>query len=123
MRSYPTVTARVDSGYRGLAKAFPDRICAPPPAPGKDAPVETIAVYKQARTRQSSRRICVEHAIAEHKQWRPMQPYLGRREAYAEHRRTTPRRLRLDSGDSTATSHASCTPCSSPTSTTLNDAR
>ena len=36
------------------------------------------------RTKQSSRRICVEHANAEHKQWRPLQRYTGRRESYAE---------------------------------------
>jgi len=84
LRYYPAVMARVDTGYRGLAKAFPDRVCAPPPKPPKDAPAEQIAAYKQARTRQSSRRICVEHAIAEHKQWRPLQRYIGRREAYAQ---------------------------------------
>ena len=84
LRHYPTVTARVDTGYRGLAKAFPDRVCAPPPKPAKDAPAEQIAAYKQARTQQSSRRICIEHAIAEHKQWRPLQRYVGRREAYAQ---------------------------------------
>ena len=84
LRYYPTVMARVDTGYRGLAKAFPDRVCAPPPKPAKDAPAEEIAAYKQACTRQSSRRICVEHAIAEHKQWRPLQRYIGRREAYAQ---------------------------------------
>ncbi len=84
LRYYPTVMARVDTGYRGLAKAFPDRVCAPPPKPAKDAPAEEIAAYKQARTRQSSRRICVEHAIAEHKQWRPLQRYIGRREVYAQ---------------------------------------
>ena len=28
LRYYPTVMARVDTGYRGLAKAFPDRVCA-----------------------------------------------------------------------------------------------
>jgi hypothetical protein len=84
LRDYPTVMARVDTGYRGLAKAIPDRVCAPPPKPSKDAPAEQIAAYKQARTRQSSGRICVEHAIAEHKQWRPLQRYIGRREAYAQ---------------------------------------
>jgi hypothetical protein len=87
---YPTVTARVDTGYRGLAKAFPDRVCAPPLPPAKDAPHEEIAAYKQARKQQSSQRICVEHAIAEHKQWRPLQRYLGRRDAYP--RRTWPSR-------------------------------
>ncbi len=84
LRQYPTVTARVDTGYRGLAKAFPDQVCAPPPPPAKTAPAEAVAAFQQARKRQSSRRICVEHAIAEHKQWRPLQRYLGRREAYAE---------------------------------------
>jgi hypothetical protein len=43
LRYYPTVMARVDTGYRGLAKAFPDRVCAPPPKPPKDAPAEQIA--------------------------------------------------------------------------------
>jgi hypothetical protein len=84
LRQHPAVTTRVDSGYRGLAKAFPDQVSAPPLPPAKDAPPDTIAAYKQARTLQSSRRICVEHAIAEHKQWRPLQRYLGRREAYPE---------------------------------------
>ncbi len=71
-------------GYRGLAEAFPGRVLAPPPAPRKDAPAEAIAAYRQACIRQSSGRICVEHAIAEYNQWRPLQRYLGRREAYAE---------------------------------------
>src|SRR6266511_276354 len=66
LRQYPTVTARVDTGYRGLAKAFPDQVCAPPPPPAKTAPAEAVAAFQQARKRQSSRRICVEHAIAEH---------------------------------------------------------
>nr|WP_240103580.1 hypothetical protein [Streptomyces sp. MUM 16J] len=34
------------------------------------------------KRRQSSRRICVEHANAEHRQW--LQRYTGRRETYAE---------------------------------------
>ncbi|MDI5904821.1 MULTISPECIES: hypothetical protein [Streptomyces] len=33
---------------------------------------------------KNSMRICVEHANAEHKQWRPLQRYLGRREYYDE---------------------------------------
>ncbi|WP_323748892.1 hypothetical protein [Streptomyces sp. PR69] len=36
------------------------------------------------RRRQSSTRICVEHANAEHRQWRPLQRYTGRREEYGE---------------------------------------
>ncbi|WP_240802120.1 transposase [Streptomyces sp. A1136] len=37
-----------------------------------------------ARHQQSSGRICVEHANAEHKQWRTLQCYLGRREYFDE---------------------------------------
>ena len=81
---HPTVTARVDTGDRGLAKQFPDQVSAPPLPPAKDAPPEAVSAYQQARTLQSSRRICVEHAIAEHKQWRTLQRYLGRRGAYGE---------------------------------------
>ncbi|MEU2835472.1 hypothetical protein ABZ667_44180, partial [Streptomyces lavendulae] len=38
----------------------------------------------EQRRRQSSRRICVEHAIGEEKKWRPLQRYTGRREYYPE---------------------------------------
>jgi DDE superfamily endonuclease/Helix-turn-helix of DDE superfamily endonuclease len=84
LRQHPTVRVRVDTGYRGLAKAFPDQVSAPPLPPAKDAPDTVIAAWKQARRQQSSRRICIEHAIAEHKQWRTLQRYLGRRDAYPE---------------------------------------
>ncbi len=84
LRQHPRVRIRVDTGYRGLAKAFPTQVSVPPLPPAKDAPPDTIIAYKQARTLQSSRRICIEHAIAEHKQWRPLQRYLGRRDAYPE---------------------------------------
>jgi len=83
-RQHPTVTANVDAGYRGLAKAFPDQVCAPPPKPNKDAPAEQVAAYQQARKQQSSQRICVEHANAEHKQWRTLQRWIGRRDYYAQ---------------------------------------
>jgi hypothetical protein len=59
-------------------------VCAPPLPPAKHAPAEEVAAYKRARKHQSSGRIGVEHASAEHKQWRCLQRYLGRREAYAE---------------------------------------
>jgi hypothetical protein len=83
-RQYPQVRAKVDAGYRGLAREFPDQVQAPPLKPKKDAPPEDIAAYEEQRHRQSSERICVEHANAEHKQWRPLQRYLGRREDFDE---------------------------------------
>ncbi|WTE65685.1 transposase [Streptomyces sp. NBC_01615] len=81
---YPTVKAKVNAGYRGLAKRFPDQVQAPPKKPGKDVPAEVVKAWEKARKQQSSERICVEHANAEHKQWRPLQRYIGRREYYDE---------------------------------------
>jgi hypothetical protein len=84
LAQHPTVTTTVDSGYQGLAKAFPDQVHAPPPKPSKDAPAEAVAAHAAARKQQSSRRICVEHAVAEPKQWRPLQRWIGRRQYYAQ---------------------------------------
>jgi hypothetical protein len=83
-RQYPQVKAKVDAGYRGLAKEFPDRVQAPPLKPKKDAAPEETAAYEVRRHEQSSERICVEHANAGHKQWRPLQRYPGRREYFDE---------------------------------------
>ena len=82
-RQYPQVKAKVDAGYRGLAREF-RQVQAPPPKPKKDTPPEETAEYESRRHEQSSERICVEHANAEHKQWRPLQRYLGRREHFDE---------------------------------------
>ena len=81
---FPQVKAKVDAGYRGLAKEFPDQVEAPPLKPKKDAPPDETAACEAQRHRQSSERICVEHANAEHKQWRTLQRYLGRREHFDE---------------------------------------
>jgi hypothetical protein len=81
---FPQVQAKVDAGYRGLAKEFPDQVQVPPRKPEKDAAPEEIAAYDEQRHRQSPERICVEHANAEHKQWRTLQRYLGRREEFDE---------------------------------------
>ena len=62
---YPQVKAKVDAGYRGLAKEFPDQMQAPPLKPKKDATVGETAAYETGRHSQSSERICVEHANAE----------------------------------------------------------
>lgn len=81
---FPQVKAKVDAGYRGLAKQFPDQVEAPPLRPKKDAPPEEVAAWEAARKKQSSERIPVEHANAEHKQWRPLQRWIGRRAYYDE---------------------------------------
>jgi hypothetical protein len=81
---FPNVKAKVDAGYRGLAKQFPDQVQAPPLKPKDGAAPEELAAWEQARKQQSSERICVEHANAEHKQWRSLQRYLGNRDHYDE---------------------------------------
>jgi hypothetical protein len=84
LRRHPQVTAEVDSGYQGLARDFPGQVTAPPKKPGKDNPPDETARWEQQRKAQSSQRICVEHAIAEPKQWRPLQRYTGRREYFED---------------------------------------
>jgi len=81
---FPMVKAKVDAGYRGLAKDHPDQVQAPPLKPRKDASPEDVARWEVERKAQSSQRICVEHANAEHKQWRALQRWIGRREYYDE---------------------------------------
>ncbi|MEU0254183.1 transposase family protein [Streptomyces sp. NPDC006184] len=83
LRLHPEVKAEVDEGYRGLANEFPDQVSAPPKKPKEDAPLGEQYAWREQRRRQSSERICVEHANADHKQWRPLQRFLGRREHYA----------------------------------------
>jgi DDE superfamily endonuclease len=84
LRAHPDLSAEVDTGYQGLARDFPAQVSAPPKKPGKDASPEQTARWEQQRHQQSSQRICIEHAIAEPKQWRPLQRYLGRREDFQE---------------------------------------
>ena len=84
LRRRPEVTAEVDSGYQGLARDFPAQVSAPPKKPGKNASPEQAAHWEQQRHAQSSARICVEHAIAEPKQWRSLQRWTGRRDHLPE---------------------------------------
>ncbi len=84
LRRHPDVQAEVDAGYQGLARDFPGQVSAPPKKPRKHAPPEETASWDQLRHQQSSQRICVEHAIAEPKQWRALQRWIGRREYFQE---------------------------------------
>lgn len=81
--------AEVDDGYRGLADEFPYQVSVPPRKPKdmkapNEGPVTERYGWREMKRRQSSRRICVEHANAEVRQWRPLQRYTGRRETYGE---------------------------------------
>ena len=84
LRHCPDVTADVHSGYQGLARDFPAQITAPPRKPKTGAAPSQVIEREAVRKQQSSRRICIEHAIAEPKQWRTLQRYIGRREHFAD---------------------------------------
>jgi hypothetical protein len=84
LHRHPDVKAEADAGYQGLARDFPAQVSAPPKKPAKDAAPEEAARWEQRRHQQSSQRICIEHAIAEPKQWRTLQRYLGRREQFEQ---------------------------------------
>lgn len=49
----------------------------------EDAPLGDQYAWREQRRRQSSTRICVAHANAEHRQWRTLQRFIGPREYYA----------------------------------------
>jgi hypothetical protein len=84
LRRYPDVKAGVDAGYQGLARDFSGQVSAPPKKPRKDAPAEETASWEQRRHQQSSERICIEHAIAEPKQWRSLHRWTGHREYFED---------------------------------------
>lgn len=83
-RARPSVKAKVDSGYQGLAKEFPHQVTAPPKKPKEDACDGDKYAWREARRRQSSARICVEHTNAELRQWAPLRRFTGRRETFPE---------------------------------------
>jgi hypothetical protein len=80
----PDVQAEMDASYRGLRRNHPGQVSVPPARPRKDAAPEMIQAWEQASHAQSSQRICVEHAIADSKHWRPLQRWIGRREDLPE---------------------------------------
>lgn len=84
LEQFPTVKAKVDNGYRGLAKEFPEQVKAPPLRPKKNAPAEEVTAWETERKAQSSQRIPVEHINAEHKVWRSLQRFTGNRDHFAE---------------------------------------
>ena len=84
LEQFPDVQAEMDAGYRGLRRDHPAQVSVPPGKPPKNAPPEVTQAWEQARHAQSSTRICVEHAIADSKNWRPLQRWIGRREYLPE---------------------------------------
>lgn len=84
LRLHPNVRVEVDAGYPGLVRDFPGQVSGPPKKPGQDSGPSERNFYDHARHRQSSRRIAVEHANAEIKQWRSLQRWTGNRDELPE---------------------------------------
>ena len=84
LQRFPDVRCEMDAGYRGLHRDHPGQVSVPPKKPAKDAAPELTQAWEQARHAQSSTRICVEHAIADSKNWRSLQRWTGRREYLPE---------------------------------------
>ena len=75
----------MDAGYRGLHRDHPGQVSVPPDKPGKDAAAGgDRKPGSRPATPSHRRRICVEHAIAGSKHWRPLQRWIGRREDLPE---------------------------------------
>ena len=84
LRLYPNVRVLVDAGYRGLVNEYPDQVIGPPKRPTRTAVPEDVTEFERARKAQSSKRISVEHGIAEAKAWRPLQRWIGKRDHLPE---------------------------------------
>jgi hypothetical protein len=75
------VEVLLDDGYLGLRRDHPGRAITPSRKPNKIALPHVHAAREEARHRHSSKRITVEHALADHKRWKQLTRWMHRREA------------------------------------------
>ncbi|MFE1268744.1 transposase family protein [Streptomyces sp. NPDC058758] len=78
---FPDVKVLLDDGYLGLRRDHPGKAITPPRKPNKIALPHVHAAREEARHRHSSKRITVEHALADHKRWKQLTRWTHRREA------------------------------------------
>ncbi|GAA5207645.1 transposase family protein [Streptomyces thinghirensis] len=84
-RMHQAVKAEVDDGPRSGQRVSRPGQRTPEEAEGHRQRALTQGYeWRELRRRQSSRRICVEHANAELRQWHPLRRYTGRRESHDE---------------------------------------
>jgi hypothetical protein len=62
---FPDVKVLLDDGYLGLRRDHPDQAVTPPRKGNKISPPEVHEVRRRARHQHSSKRITVEHALAD----------------------------------------------------------
>ncbi|MFE5833739.1 transposase family protein [Streptomyces sp. NPDC056508] len=78
-RRFPEVHVLLDKGYLGLRRDHPGQAITPPRKANKICPPEIHAAQERARHHHSSRRIPVEHALADHKRWKQLTRWTHRR--------------------------------------------
>ncbi|QES10399.1 transposase [Streptomyces venezuelae] len=71
----------LDDGYLGLRRDHPGQAVTPPRKPNKIALPQVHAAREEARHNHSSKRITVEHALADHKHWKQLIRWTHPREA------------------------------------------
>ncbi|WP_307710218.1 transposase family protein [Streptomyces sp. V1I6] len=79
-RHFPDVQVLLDDGYLGLRRDHPGQAVTPPRKGNKISPPEVLEARLRARHRHSSKRITVEHALADHKRWKQLARWTHRRE-------------------------------------------
>ncbi|MFH9298814.1 transposase family protein [Streptomyces sp. NPDC017520] len=77
---FPDVEVLLDDGYLGLRRDHPGQAVTPPRKGNKISPPEVLEARLRARHRHSSKRITVEHALADHKRWKQLTRWTHRRE-------------------------------------------
>ncbi|MFE5896114.1 transposase family protein [Streptomyces sp. NPDC056488] len=83
-RHFPEVHVLLDKGYLGLRCDHPGQAITPPRKVNKICPPEIHAAQERARHHHSSRRIPVEHALADHKRWKQLTRWTHRRDALSD---------------------------------------
>lgn len=81
VQHFPGVEVLLDDGCLGLRRDHPAQAITPPRKPNKIALPQVHAAREEARHRHSSKRITVEHALADHKRWKQLTRWTHRREA------------------------------------------
>ncbi|WP_329027926.1 transposase family protein [Streptomyces sp. NBC_00690] len=77
---FSDVEVLLDDGYLGLRRDHPGQAVTPPRKGNKISPPEVLEARLRARHRHSSKRITVEHALADHKRWKQLVRWTHRRE-------------------------------------------
>lgn len=77
---FPEVEVLLDDDSLGLRRDRPGQALTPPRKGNKISPPEVFEARQRARRRHSSKRIIVEHTLADHKRWKQLPRWTRRGE-------------------------------------------